>query len=47
MLAAQASTALPARYQGLGLEFATTSKKLTFATGFCRRKIWESTTFMV
>lgn len=31
--AAQASTALPARYQRLGFEFATASKKLTFATG--------------
>jgi hypothetical protein len=33
MQAAQASTALPARYQTLGFEFATVSKKLTFATG--------------
>ena len=33
MQAAQASTALPARYQRLGFEFATASKKLTFATG--------------
>jgi hypothetical protein len=33
MKAAQASTTLPARYQRLGYEFATASKKLTFATG--------------
>jgi hypothetical protein len=32
--AARTSTTLPARYQTLGFEFATTSKKkLTFATG--------------
>lgn len=31
--ATQTSTALPARYQRLGFEFATASKKLTFATG--------------
>jgi hypothetical protein len=30
--AAQASTALPARYRRLGFEFATASKKITFAT---------------
>jgi hypothetical protein len=38
MQAAQASTALPARYQRLGFEFATASKKLTFATGFWSRR---------
>ena len=31
--AAQGSTALSSRYQRLGFEFATASKKLTFATG--------------
>lgn len=45
MQAAQASTALPARYQRLGFEFATASKKIIFATRFLQ-KIWESTTFM-
>ena len=43
--AAQASTALPARYRRLGFEFATASKKIIFATRFLQ-KIWESTTFM-
>jgi hypothetical protein len=38
MQAAQTSTALPARYQRLGLEFATAFKKVTLATGFRRRK---------
>jgi hypothetical protein len=33
MQAAQASTALSARYQRLGFEFATASKKIIFATG--------------
>jgi hypothetical protein len=33
MQAAQASTALSARYQRLGFEFATASKKIALATG--------------
>jgi len=46
MQAAQACTALPFRYRRLGLELATAFKKITLATGFRGRKIWESTTFM-
>jgi hypothetical protein len=44
--AAQASTALPARYQRLGFEFATASKKINLCNWFLEQKIWESTTFM-
>ena len=46
MQAAQASTALPARYQRLGFEFATASKKINLCNWFLEQKIWESATFM-
>jgi hypothetical protein len=47
MQAAQACTVLSVRYQRLGLELAIAFKTITLATGFRRKKIWESTTFMV
>ena len=43
MQAAQASTALPVRYERLGFEFGTASKKINLCKWFFRRKNLEST----